>query len=89
MREADVQKACPDLGAETRECATAQRETGGAVGALQQQAVAARTEWFRQMRLQSMVWGIQMATRANEIDGQVAVKNAQEIFEFLTREDVH
>jgi hypothetical protein len=51
--------------------------------------LALRTEWLRQTRLQAMVWGIQLAARANEGDGQVAVKNAQEIFEFLTKEDVH
>lgn len=91
MRDDDVQKACVGLGS-IKDAAT-QQEASDVLRRYQPDPqtakVAARAEWLRNMRLQSMVWGIQLAHSAKEPDGQVAVKNAQEIFDFLTKEDVN
>jgi len=49
----------------------------------------ARREWFRQMRLQSAVFAMQLNVRSGTPDGSTVVADAEKIFEFLTKEDVH
>ena len=90
MREHDVQKSCAALSALTREDRSGAEHSKAHVRYdPQAQAVAARTEWFRQARLQSAVFAMQLLVRGGAPTGEDLVADAERIFEFLTKEDVH